>query len=445
MVVATSKIRTYKQPKTTKFEFLGSHVFGSFFTIATLPIVVIGLFLSCDENTCSAWPLDFSLLQEKLNVQFFHPVSFEVYTAWMIFHFFLAVILPGPIVKGVPLPTPSADRLDYKINGLLSMIVSVAMVGCLCLVNGLAPLLWVADHYFQLAVSGIIFSSFLALFLYMFSYRSSDVVVALGGNSGYPLYDFWMGRELNPRIFFDLVDLKFVCELRPGLIGWLIINLSFAAKQYSTNQRLCNGMILTLLGQGYYVLDALVNEVAILTTMDIASDGFGFMLAFGDLCWVPFTYTIQARYLSIFPQDLSLPFLVAVLSLNFFGLYVFRSSNSEKNAFRSNPNDPIVAHLSYIKTESGSKLLTSGWWGLARKINYTGILSLFILGDWLMSVAWCLPCGFASIIPYFYCIYFAILLFHRAGRDDEMCHHKYGKDWEKYKKLVPYKFIPGLF
>ena len=49
--------------------------------------------------------------------------------------------------------------------------------------------------------------------------------------------------------------------------------------------------------QALYVADALYNERAILTTMDITTDGFGFMLAFGDLAWVPFTYTLQARYL----------------------------------------------------------------------------------------------------------------------------------------------------
>ena len=33
------------------------------------------------------------------------------------------------------------------------------------------------------------------------------------------------------------------------------------------------------------MLDALWFEPAILTTMDITTDGFGFMLAFGDLAW----------------------------------------------------------------------------------------------------------------------------------------------------------------
>ena len=67
----------------------------------------------------------------------------------------------------------------------------------------------------------------------------------------------------------------------------------------------------TLRLQGLYVLDALWCERAILTTMDITSDGFGFMLAFGDLAWVPFTYTLQARYLVDHPQVKYRPFVTS--------------------------------------------------------------------------------------------------------------------------------------
>ena len=37
--------------------------------------------------------------------------------------------------------------------------------------------------------------------------------------TGYAIYDFFIGRELNPRI--GALDLKYFCELRPGLIGWV--------------------------------------------------------------------------------------------------------------------------------------------------------------------------------------------------------------------------------
>lgn len=36
---------------------------------------------------------------------------------------------------------------------------------------------------------------------------------------GNVVYDFFKGRELNPRI--RNFDLKFFCEMRPGLIGWV--------------------------------------------------------------------------------------------------------------------------------------------------------------------------------------------------------------------------------
>lgn len=44
-------------------------------------------------------------------------------------------------------------------------------------------------------------------------------------------------------------------------------------------------------------------------------DGFGFMLAFGDLVWVPFTYTLQAYYLVDHPNPLGLPALAAIITL----------------------------------------------------------------------------------------------------------------------------------
>lgn len=61
-------------------------------------------------------------------------------------------------------------------------------------------------------------------------------------------------------------------------------------------------LLLVCAFHGLYVLDALWLEKAILTTMDITTDGFGFMLAFGDLAWVPFTYSLQARYLLDHPK-----------------------------------------------------------------------------------------------------------------------------------------------
>lgn len=268
-------------------------------------------------------------------------------------------------------------------------------------------------------------------------------------------------------------------EVRPGMLGWMLLNLAFMAHQYKLYGRITYSIALITGFQALYTLDALWMEPAILTTMDITTDGFGFMLAFGDLVWLPFIYSLQTRYLAVYPVDLGLTGVAGILAVQGLGYWIFRASNNQKNRFRTNPKDPRVAHLKTIETAPGSKLLVSGWWGLARHINY--------LGDWIMGWSYCLPTGIAGYvvrqgstfstgnvpkpadgsvrgattmgahivqgeargwgmaITYFYIVYFAVLLIHRAMRDEEKCMRKYGKDWVEYKKKVPWRILPGVY
>jgi len=251
--------------------------------------------------------------------------------------------------------------------------------------------------------------------------------------------DFFMGRELNPRIWGDLMDLKFFCELRPGLIGWMLVDWSLAASQYKATGAVSPALALVVIFQTIYVFDALKNESAILTTMDIITEGFGYMLAFGDLVWVPSLYGLQAIFLYLNPeQAVTNPYaLGAICALEALGLFIFRGANSTKDKFRANPNDHSVSHLETIPTSTGKKLLCSGFWGISRRPNY--------LGDLLMATAWCLPCGTSFLLPYFYPIHFFILLSHRQLRDEAYCKQRYGEAWDKYCQKVPYRIIPYVF
>jgi protein-S-isoprenylcysteine O-methyltransferase Ste14 len=91
-------------------------------------------------------------------------------------------------------------------------------------------------------------------------------------------------------------------------------------------------MVLVLIFEGYYILDAVMNEPAILTTMDIITDGFGWMLSFGDLAWVPALYSLQARYLSTSYSPLTsvqdYAYLAFVVILGVLGMIIFRGANS---------------------------------------------------------------------------------------------------------------------
>ena len=332
--------------------------------------------------------------------------------------------------------------------------------------------LWtfIYDNYVQLITTNLGIAAALSVFAYVrsFSVRSGNKEkreLAAGGISGNIIYDFFIGRELNPRVdipFLGTIDIKAFMELRPGMLGWVLLDLAFIAHQYKVHGYVSDSIILITLFQSLYVFDALWMERAVLTTLDITNDGFGFMLAFGDLVWLPFIYSLQARYLAVYPVNLGIVGILGILGVQGLGYYLFRAANNEKNRFRNNSKDARVAHLKYMETKSGSKLLISGWWGTARHINY--------LGDWIMAWSYCLPTGFAGyviqprnptssrsklvqgegrgwgmVFTYFYLIYFAVLLIHRASRDEDKCMRKYGKDWVEYKKKVPSVILPGIY
>jgi len=403
---------------------------GAAALVVGLPGVCVGLYAVCSGGQCAALaPLEVPLAVPSVWGSLSGAAA---WLSWLAGILALHLLLPGRVVKGVRLA--GGGQLEYRMNALAVYGVALGALFAVSFGTGALDIGWAADHFFEIQTASIAFSLFLSAGLYLKS-RATGALLAEHGNTGNALEDFFMGRELNPRV--GILDLKEFCELYPGLIGWAGLNLSMAYRQYTMLGRVTNSMVLVNIFQALYVADALWNEPSILSTMDITTDGFGFMLAFGDLTWVPFTYTLQARYLVDHPQDLSFSYLVFIVALKALGYATFRGANGDKDKFRRQPNHPRAKSLKYINTERGTKLIISGWWGLARHINYTG--------DWLMGLAWCLPCGTAHVVPYFYAIYFACLLIHRDMRDNTACRLKYGRDWDKYCAHVPYRLIPYIY
>ncbi|XP_038134026.1 delta(14)-sterol reductase LBR isoform X1 [Cyprinodon tularosa] len=415
-------------PASPRLDFGGK--IGAFFWTLFLPAWVLFLLLQVNRKDPSLanFPPPLPPLQS-----FWDPQALGFVVLWILFQALLYVLPVGKLSEGVLLR--SGRRLKYRTNGFFAVLVSAAVVAA-AVYQG-ADLTYIHSHFLQLTTASFLIAMLLSIYLYVRSRSTSPDERALGGNSGNMIYDFFKGRELNPRI--KEFDLKFFCEMRPGLIGWCLINFAMALAEMK-QQKLdapSSSMILVNVFQLLYVVDGLWNEEAILTTMDLMHDGFGYMLAFGDLVWVPFTYTLQAHYLVSHPNPLSLPVLSAIVILKLVGFYIFRKSNSEKNAFRRNPSDPSLSHLKTIPTATGKSLLVSGWWGVVRHPNY--------LGDLIMALAWSLPCGFSHILPWFYMIYFIILLVHRDSRDMNECRRKYGSAWDEYCRTVRYRIIPRVY
>ncbi|XP_038824555.1 delta(14)-sterol reductase LBR isoform X1 [Salvelinus namaycush] len=414
-------------PITTELEFGGR--LGVFCMTLLLPATVLGLMVVCsqeDASLMSSPPLP--ALDSLWDLQVFGMV-----VLWLLFQALLYVLPVGKVVEGMPLK--NGERLKYRMNTLYAFVLTVAALGAA--VHHKIDLSHIHSHFLQLAVSSLLCSVLLSVYLYVRSRWATQDLLAPGGNSGSVIYDFFMGSELNPRI--KGFDLKYFCELRPGLIGWLVINVAMALAEMQLHHLdyPSPAMILVNCFHLLYVLDAFWHEEGVLSYMDITHDGFGFMLAFGDLMWVPFTFSLQAYYLVHHPNHLSLPWIVGIVTLNVIGFSIFRKANSQKNAFRRNPSDPTLSHLKTIPTATGKSLLVSGLWGLVRHPNY--------LGDLIMALAWSLPCGFTHILPYFYVIYLSILLVHREARDEAQCRRKYGSAWDDYCREVRYRIIPRVY
>ncbi|XP_005273182.1 delta(14)-sterol reductase LBR isoform X2 [Homo sapiens] len=360
---------------------------GVFLIMFGLPVFLFLLLLMCKQKDPSLlnFPPPLPALYELWETR-----VFGVYLLWFLIQVLFYLLPIGKVVEGTPLI--DGRRLKYRLNGFYAFILTSAVIGT-SLFQGV-EFHYVYSHFLQFALAATVFCVVLSVYLYMRSLKAprNDLSPASSGNA---VYDFFIGRELNPRI--GTFDLKYFCELRPGLIGW----------------------------------------EALLTTMDIIHDGFGFMLAFGDLVWVPFIYSFQAFYLVSHPNEVSWPMASLIIVLKLCGYVIFRGANSQKNAFRKNPSDPKLAHLKTIHTSTGKNLLVSGWWGFVRHPNY--------LGDLIMALAWSLPCGFNHILPYFYIIYFTMLLVHREARDEYHCKKKYGVAWEKYCQRVPYRIFPYIY
>ncbi|KAK7961911.1 ergosterol biosynthesis ERG4/ERG24 [Apiospora aurea] len=480
-------------PLKPKYEFGGP--FGAVAIACGLPLLLNALYFTCNDKTGCPAPILLNprdLTWETLKSQIPWPqnglwgfMSWEV-TGWLLAYYLLSlvlfVVLPANEVLGTKLKQ-SGRPLKYRFNSFSSTVVQLVACAIGTYFQGADFVVWtfISDNYLQLLTASLALSNLISVYVYVASFSINPAKpdptlreLAVGGQTGNVIYDFFIGRELNPRItlpLFGEIDLKSWLEMRPGLTGWMLLDLAFVAKQYRTYGFLSDSIVFTTVVQMYYILEGQYFETGLLNMMDITMDGLGFMLVFGDIAWVPFLYSTQCRYLSVYPVYLGTPGLIAVTAVFLLGLYIFRAANSQKTRFRTQPDHPSVKDLPYIQTKRGTRLLTGGWWGMSRHMNY--------LGDWIQASPFSLPTalagylilpigtsssatdaitmldgrtvvqgpakGYGIVFTYFYALYFATLLMHRERRDDLACAEKYGEDWEKYKKIVRWRILPGIY
>lgn len=385
-----------------------------------------------------------------------HHIATDAFPTWrairdygglIVFQLFLAVVMPGYWQEGLPVPSLGYKTLWYKCNALSSLYATLIVTAALHF-SGVYQLQTIMYHFGEYMTVAIISGFLYPLTLYV----SAVVHGTTHRMSGNFFYDYFMGASLNPR--FGVVDLKMWAEVR---IPWVLlfeISLAGAARQYDEYGYVSPNMAFMILATGLYLNACCKGEELIPQTWDMFYEKAGFLVSYWNLAGVPFTYCYSIVYMSQHdPATYRFSTLgyVALYGTLLFVHWVFDSSMAQKSRFRillqkgnvatrfSFPQWPwsTIKEPVYLQTEHGNALLIDGWWAYLRKPNYTA--------DWIQSFTWGACAGTGSLIPYFYAAFFLTVLTHRCGRDFDRCARKYGKDWDKYCQIVPYRFIPFVF
>ena len=369
--------------------------------------------------------------------------AFAIYWAFLVVQGFMAALLPGLEVKGLPIPSRGGKRLVYRCNGITAWWLTLAGVAVLH-VTGIFPLQTIYERFGEFMIAAMITANAIAIAVHV----GARVTGNAERMSGSALHDFFMGAWLNPRI--GMLDLKMWAEIRVSWLTLFLLTASGAAYQYDTYGAVSGPMIFMLTAHFLYANACMKGEECIPMSWDFFHEKWGWMLIFWNLAGVPFVYCLGSMYIASRPPfELSVPYTAFCFALLFGAYYVWDTANGQRNRFRMQLNGTYVKRRTfpqlpwstlenprYLDTDAGSKLLVDGWWRYARKPHYTA--------DVLMALSWGLICGFDSVLPYFYVMFFVVMILHRAGRDIARCRKKYGNDWDRYCKEVPYLFIPKV-
>jgi len=375
---------------------------GALLGFIFLPGIVYYFWLCLEfHNGALLYPTSVSDLGRFVTVEVYEPFvrhalptteSLAIYTFWFVWQWVLAAICPGPEGYGAVL-SDGKTRLKYRFNGAFVWVCTLILVISLQL-SGYFSLSRLYDNYAALLTTASIFATALSAACHIGAliYNQQERM------SGNLVYDYFMGAILNPRI--GNFDIKFWAEIRPGIMLWFFMTCSCAVKQYELYGFVTLPMLFMCFYHLCYANACYKGEECIPMSMDIIYEKFGWMLCWANLVWVPFTYCFPAYYLlKIEPFEPAWYWSAFVLLLHISGYYMFDTANSQKDYFRADfPGKQLDGKqqnehhgrgfprlpwgrlpketVTYIQTKRGTKLLTSGWWGLARYVSFTLSYSL---------------------------------------------------------------------
>ena len=329
-----------------------------------------------------------------------HVKAWTIYWTFLIFEGACYLYMPGVYGKGKRLPSLGGKQLEYYCSAVWSWYTTIILAIVLH-VSGLFPLYTLIDEFGSI-MSVAIISGFLVSIIAYFSALSRGAEHRMTGS---PIYDFFMGAELNPRLFTWL-DFKMFFEVR---IPWYILfltTLGACARQYEDYGYVSGEAWFLLMAHFLYANACSKGEELIITSWyvhhfqsphrpaacggslesdilltlfsrDMYFEKWGFMLIFWNLAGVPLSYCHCTLYIANHdPSEYHWPTwaLVLLFITYLFVYWIWDTANSQKNMFRAQergvalnrktfPQLPwkAVENPVFIKTRTGDSILCDGW------------------------------------------------------------------------------------
>ncbi len=351
-------------------------------------------------------------------------------TPWIVYAYItlLHYLLPARKVIGYVEDEATGQKLRYRLNGLLVLIVCV--------------LTWFALGYFDIIAYDWLYTvrwySLAGAFTIGILYTL--ITVLPYESTGKPLaVDLFLGRPKNPQYANARIDAKMWLYLVGAVMLELHV-LSFSGHHHLLyGAEASPGIFLSAIFLTYFICDYLTFERVHLYTYDIFAERVGFKLGWGCLVFYPYFYSISLWSSVDSPNPESSTALLIISAAIFFtGWCLARGANMQKFYFKTQPSKSFLGIKPEAISNGKHTLLANGFWGLSRHINY--------LGEVLMG------CGIALAIggtggfwPWLYPLYYVALLFPRQMDDDKRCSEKYGDLWDEYTQKVKYRIIPFIY
>ncbi len=340
----------------------------------------------------------------------------------------LHLVLPGRWYVGYVDDERTGEKLSYRLNGWLVLLVSVAAWGVL----GYTDLLswgWLFEHRWE-----SLLGAFTLGMVFTFA-----IVLPVPSTGRAFVVDVFLGRLVNPQLWGGRLDAKMWLYM----VGAVILELnalSFCAWHLIAFPEDPNlGIVLCTALLTYFVCDYMTFERVHLYTYDIFAERVGFKLGWGCLVFYPYFYTVPLWFTAEDP-DPGTPvwFLVGAAVTFLLGWSLARGANMQKFVFKRDPEASFLGIRPEVVTDGERRLLASGFWGVSRHVNYLGEV---LMGSGIaLSVSW----G-GALTPWLYPLYYVLLLFPRQVDDDRRCAAKYGPLWDEYVARVRWRIIPFVW